>query len=185
MPDFKGSLIAPPDARVAIIIGRFNEFVGKGLVEGAKDALMRCGMDEENIDTIWVPGAFEIPMVARRLAFSNDYDAIVCLGAVIKGETAHFDQVASNAASGIASVASDSGIPVIFEVLATDTIEQAIARAGSKVGNKGYDGALAAIEMMNLLQALPEELDPFAELADLDQELTLVETKGPRDPEEG
>jgi 6,7-dimethyl-8-ribityllumazine synthase len=144
------------DLRVAIVASRFNETVGKRLVEGAVDCLRRHGARDENISVAWVPGAFELPGVAARLASSGRVDAIVCIGCVIRGETPHFEYVAGSAATGIAGLAALSDIPVTFGVLTTDTAEQAEARAGGKAGNKGFEAALAAIEMANLYAALPK-----------------------------
>jgi 6,7-dimethyl-8-ribityllumazine synthase len=142
------------DIRVAIVAARFNDFVVARLVDGAVDALLRHGASEKNLELVRVPGSFDMPLVVRRLAQSKRYDAIVALGAVIKGETAHFDYVAGECASGLARAALDSGVPVGFGVLTCDTFEQAIDRAGGKAGNKGADAALAALEMANLLKRL-------------------------------
>ncbi len=142
--------------RVAIVASRFNEFINDRLLTGALDGLRRHGVDEASVDVAWVPGSFEIALVAKRLARSGRYDALVCLGAIIRGATAHFDHVANQAAAGIAAISRETGVPAIFGVLTTDTIEQAIERAGTKAGNKGYEAALAAIEMANLLRALPK-----------------------------
>jgi 6,7-dimethyl-8-ribityllumazine synthase len=142
--------------RVAVIAARFNELVTGKLVEGAVEGLKKHGVDEDRIDVAWVPGAFELPLVAKRLARTERYDALICLGAVIRGETAHFELVANEAARGIAQVALDSGIPVIFEVLATEDLAQAEARAGGVHGNKGWEAAEAALEMAWLMDALPE-----------------------------
>ncbi|KAF0223492.1 MAG: 6 7-dimethyl-8-ribityllumazine [Erysipelotrichaceae bacterium] len=152
MKNFEGKLIAK-DLRVGIVIGRFNEFIGGKLLGGAIDGLKRHGVEEDSIDIAWVPGAFEIPLIAKKMVSLNKYDAVICLGAVIKGSTPHFDYVASEVSKGIATVSLDSGVPVIFGVLTTDTIEQAIERAGTKAGNKGYDAAVTAIEMVNLLHS--------------------------------
>ncbi len=140
--------------RVAIVVARFNEFVTRKLLQGALAALERHGVRDEDIAVSWVPGSFEIPLVARTQALSGKFDAVVCLGAVIRGETAHFDHVAGQAASGIARASQESGVPVIFGVLTTDTVEQAINRAGGKSGNNGYDAAVAAIEMADLMHQL-------------------------------
>jgi len=140
--------------RVAIVVARFNEFVTRKLLQGALAALERHGVGDEDIAVSWVPGSFEIPLVARTQALSGKFDAVVCLGAVIRGETAHFDHVAGQAASGIARASQESGVPVIFGVLTTDTVEQAINRAGGKSGDKGYDAAVAAIEMADLMRQL-------------------------------
>lgn len=138
--------------RFGIIAGRFNEFIGSKLLSGAVDALARHGVKEGQMETVWVPGAFEIPMVAKRMAKSGKYDAIICLGAVIRGNTPHFDLVAAEAAKGIAAVSLDTLVPVSFGILTTDNIEQAIERAGAKSGNKGFDAAMTAIEMANLVK---------------------------------
>ena len=141
-------------SRYALVASRFNHFITERLIQGATDTLSRHGINSAEIDCIWVPGAFEIPLVARKLAESGNYAAIITLGAVIRGATAHFDFVAGQCASGIAQLNLQSDVPVIFGVLTTDTIEQAIERAGSKAGNKGADCALAAIEMVSLLKQL-------------------------------
>lgn len=145
--------------RVAIVAARFNEAVTAKLVKGAVEGLTDQGVDDEAIDVAWVPGAFEIPLVAARLADSGRYDAVICLGAVIRGETAHFELVANEAARGIADVSRRTGVPVIFEVLATETAAQAEARAGGEHGNKGYEAARTALEMAWLLDALPAPAD--------------------------
>lgn len=137
--------------KFGIIVSRFNSFISEKLLEGALDTLLRSGAEEGAIDVARVPGAFEIPIMAQKMAKSGSYDAIICLGAVIRGATSHYDLVANEAAKGIAQVGLDSGVPTIFGVLTTDTIEQAIERAGSKAGNKGSEAALTAIEMINLL----------------------------------
>ena len=140
--------------RVGLLVSRFNSFVSDRLVDGAVDALLRHGGEQEDVCVVRVPGAFEIPPAAKQMAESGRYDAIVCLGAVIRGATPHFEYVSAEVSKGVASVAIDTGIPVTFGVLTTDTIEQAIERAGSKAGNKGFDAAVAAIEMANLYKAL-------------------------------
>lgn len=145
---------ATPKGRFALVAGRFNGFVVEALVNGACDALVRHGVADEAIDLIRVPGAWEIPHAAQKLAQSGDYAAVIALGAVIRGATPHFDYVAGEAAKGLAAAASQSGVPVAFGVLTTDTIEQAIERAGTKAGNKGADAALAALEMVNLYAKL-------------------------------
>jgi 6,7-dimethyl-8-ribityllumazine synthase len=147
----EGNLIAK-GLKFGIVVGRFNEFISSKLLGGAIDALVRHGGDEENIEAAWVPGAFEIPLVAQKMANSKRFDAVICIGAVIRGSTPHFDYVASEVSKGIAKVSLDAGIPVIFGVLTTDSIEQAIERAGTKAGNKGYDAAVTAIEMANLIR---------------------------------
>lgn len=134
--------------KIGIVVARFNEMVSKGLLGGAEDCLKRHGAKETNIDVAWVPGAFEIPLIAKKMA--KDYDAVICLGAVIRGGTPHFDYVASEVAKGIAKVSLDSGVPVIFGVLTTDNLEQALERAGAKPGNKGFAAAMSAIELANL-----------------------------------
>ncbi|MGB9613062.1 MAG: 6,7-dimethyl-8-ribityllumazine synthase [Candidatus Margulisiibacteriota bacterium] len=134
--------------RFGIVVSRFNELVAKGLLAGAEDCLKRHGAKEESIDVIWVPGAFEIPLVAKKIA--KNYDAVICLGAVIRGGTPHFEYVASEAAKGIAKVSLETGVPVIFGILTTDNLEQALERAGAKPGNKGFAAALSAIELANL-----------------------------------
>ena len=154
MPTYEGRLDAA-GLRVAVVVSRFNELITRQLLEGAHDGLRRHGADEETLSVVWVPGAFEIPPVAQRLARSGAFDAVVCLGAVIRGATPHFDHVANQTAAGIARAAQETGVPVIFGILTTDTIEQAIERAGTKAGNKGFDAAVAAIEMANLLRQLP------------------------------
>lgn len=150
---YEGNLIAK-DLKFGIIIGRFNEFISSKLLGGAIDGLIRHGANEADIETAWVPGAFEIPLVAQKMAASKRFDAVICVGAVIRGSTPHFDYVAGEVSKGIAKVSLDAGIPVVFGVLTTDTIEQAIERAGTKAGNKGYDAAITAIEMANLLKQL-------------------------------
>nr|PZN59009.1 MAG: 6,7-dimethyl-8-ribityllumazine synthase [Sphaerobacter thermophilus] len=140
--------------RIGMVVARFNEFVTSKLMEGALDALVRHEVDPDAIDVLWVPGSFEIPLAAKRMADSGRYDAVVCLGAVIRGATPHFDYVASEVAKGVANVSLATGVPVIFGVLTTDTIEQAIERAGTKAGNKGFDAAVTAIEMANALRQL-------------------------------
>ena len=150
---FEGKLISQ-GLKFGIIVGRFNEFIVGKLLSGALDALKRHGVENADIDITWVPGAFEIPLVAKKMAKSERYDSIICLGAVIRGATPHFDYVSSEVTKGIASVSLDTEIPVIFGILTTDTIEQAIERAGTKAGNKGYDAAVTAIEMANLLKEI-------------------------------
>jgi 6,7-dimethyl-8-ribityllumazine synthase len=140
--------------KYGIVVGRFNEFIGGKLLSGALDALKRHGVDEAEIEVAWVPGAFEIPLAAKKMALSGKYSAVICLGAVIKGSTPHFDFVSSEVSKGIANVSLETGLPVVFGVLTTDTIEQAIERAGTKAGNKGYDAACTAIEMVNLFDEL-------------------------------
>lgn len=153
MPELKGSLQGQ-GLRIAIVVARFNEFVTSRLLQGAREALAQHGVRPQDITVVWAPGSFETPLVAQKLAQQGTVDAVVCLGAVIRGETAHFEYVAGEAARGIASVARKTGVPVLFGVLTTDTLDQALDRAGGKLGNKGYDAALAAIEMANLLRTL-------------------------------
>ncbi|MGJ9384887.1 6,7-dimethyl-8-ribityllumazine synthase [Salipaludibacillus neizhouensis] len=146
---YEGNLIGT-DLKVGIVVGRFNEFITGKLLGGAVDAFKRHGVNDEDVDIAWVPGAFEIPLIAKKMADSGKYDAIVTLGTVIRGSTPHFDYVCSEVAKGVGSLSLSSGIPVIFGVLTTDTIEQAIERAGTKAGNKGWEAAAGAIEMANL-----------------------------------
>jgi 6,7-dimethyl-8-ribityllumazine synthase len=149
----EGELLAR-DLRFAFVAARFNDFVVEPLIRGALDALKRHGASEKQIEIVRVPGAFDIPIVARKLALSRRYDALIALGAVVRGQTPHFDYVAGECASGLARIALESGVPIAFGVLTTDTVEQAVDRAGGKAGNKGADAALAAIEMANLLRRL-------------------------------
>lgn len=151
---FEGSLVSPDGARYAIVAARFNEAITRRLLEGAHDAFARHGAGLDAVDTVWCPGAFEIPVVAQALAESDRYDAVVCLGAVIRGATAHFDFVASGVASGCQQAALSTGVPVLFGVLTVDTLDQAWERAGTKAGNKGAEAAAGAIEMVNLLRSL-------------------------------
>ncbi len=148
----KGSLV-PGDAKFAIVVSRFNEFITQKLLEGALDALERHGADTEGVTVAWCPGAYEAPLVVKTLAESGKYDAVICLGAVIRGATTHYDFVAGQAASGVMSAMMETGVPVMFGVLTTETIEQAIERAGTKAGNKGAEAAVAAIEMVNVINA--------------------------------
>ena len=150
MKMYEGKLVAQ-GLKFGIIVGRFNEFIGGKLLSGAIDGLKRHGVEDTDIEVAWVPGAFEIPLVAKKMAKAGKYDAVLCLGAVIRGATPHFDYVSSEVSKGVANVGLETGVPVIFGVLTTDTIEQAIERAGTKAGNKGYDAAVTAIEMANLL----------------------------------
>ncbi|MRG87305.1 6,7-dimethyl-8-ribityllumazine synthase [Salinibacillus xinjiangensis] len=152
---FEGSLVGT-DLKVGIVVGRFNEFITSKLLEGAENTLKRHGVKEDNIDIAWVPGAFEIPLIAQKMANSNQYDAVIALGTVIRGSTPHFDYVCNEAAKGISSASLQSGKPVIFGVLTTDTIEQAIERAGTKAGNKGSETAVGAIEMAQLVKQLDQ-----------------------------
>ena len=149
MKTFEGKLDAK-GLKIAIVLSRFNNFITKALLEGALDSLRRNNADEENIDVFWVPGAFEIPLIAKKLAENGKYDGIVCLAAVIKGGTPHFDFVASEVSKGIANTMLQTMVPISFGVLTTDTIEQAIERAGTKMGNKGFDAAQSVIELANL-----------------------------------
>lgn len=151
---YEGTL-ATPSGRFALVAARFNSFVVEHLVNGARDGLKRHGVSDGAVDVIWVPGSFEIPPVALRLARSGEYAAVICLGCVIRGDTDHYEHVASEAAKGVAHAAMASSVPVIFGILTCDTLEQAINRAGAKSGNKGFDAALSAIEMVNLLGHLP------------------------------
>lgn len=153
MKTYEGKLIAQ-GLKFGIIVGRFNEFIGGKLLSGALDALKRHGVEENDIEIAWVPGAFEIPLIAKKMAYSKKYDGVICLGAVIRGSTPHFDYVSSEVTKGIAHVSLESEIPVIFGVLTTDSIEQAIERAGTKAGNKGFEAAVTAIEMTNLISQL-------------------------------
>ncbi|NSL51673.1 6,7-dimethyl-8-ribityllumazine synthase [Calidifontibacillus erzurumensis] len=148
---FEGRLVGT-GLKIGIVVSRFNEFITGKLLSGAQDALYRHGVDEENIDVAWVPGAFELPLVAKRMADSGNYDAVIALGTVIRGATTHYDYVCNEAAKGIAQASMTTGIPVIFGVVTTETIEQAIERAGTKAGNKGWDAAISAIEMANLMK---------------------------------
>lgn len=153
MGTFEGRLIAK-DYRFGIVISRFNDFIGKNLLSGALDSLKRHEASDENIDTVWVPGSFEIPLAASRMAASGRYDAVICLGAVIRGNTPHFDYVAAEVSKGVARVSLDTGVPVAFGIITADTLEQAVDRAGAKAGNKGWQAALTAIEMANLMSEL-------------------------------
>ncbi len=141
--------------RFAIVVSRFNEFITSKLLSGAIDALKRHGCDEKDITSVYVPGAFELPFVAKKVAVAGAYDAVICLGCVIRGQTPHFDYIAAQVARGIAQVAVDTGVPTTFGVITADTLEQAVERAGAKAGNKGVDAALSAIELTSLLKQLP------------------------------
>ena len=151
MKKIEGMIVAN-GAKIGIVAARFNEFIVSKLVSGAEDALLRHSVNPEDISVAWVPGAFEIPVVAKKMAMSGKYDAVICLGAVIRGATSHYDYVCNEVSKGIASVSLESGIPVMFGVVTTENIEQAIERAGTKAGNKGYDCALSAIEMVQLIK---------------------------------
>lgn len=155
MKTFEGKLVAPAGARFALLVSRFNEFVTGKLLAGAVDALTRHGVAEGDIDVVWSPGSFEIPLLAKRLAASGSYTAVVCLGAVIRGGTDHYEYVASEVSKGVAQVSLETSVPCIFGVLTCDTLEQAVERSGAKAGNKGSDAAVAAVEMANLLAQLP------------------------------
>lgn len=155
MPNVIQGTLAGPAGRFALVASRFNQFVVEHLVGGALDGLRRHGVAEESVDVVWVPGSFEIPAVALRLGQSGRYAAVVCLGAIIRGDTDHYDYVAGEAAKGIAQASLQSGVPIVFGVLTCDTLEQAINRAGAKAGNKGFDAAMTAIEMVNLYGQLP------------------------------
>ena len=153
MKTYEGKLVSQ-DIKVGIVVARFNEFITSKLLGGAIDGLKRENGKEDGIEVAWVPGAFEIPLIAKKMADSKKYDAVICLGAVIRGATSHYDYVCAEVSKGIAQVSLQAGIPVMFGVLTCDTIEQAVERAGTKAGNKGYDCALGAIEMINMLQKI-------------------------------
>lgn len=153
MKVLEGNLVAE-GLKIGIVAARFNEFIVSKLIGGAEDALKRHGVREEDIELAWVPGAFEISLIAQKMAHSKKYDAVICLGAVIKGSTSHYDYVCAEVSKGIATVSLNSNIPVMFGVLTTDSIEQAIERAGTKAGNKGFDVAVSAIEMCNVIKTL-------------------------------
>jgi len=155
MPTYEGDF-SPPRGRFAIVAGRFNGLVTEALLAGCRDTFARHGVPGDRLDVAWVPGAFEIPLVARRLAEGGQYAAVVCLGCVIRGETGHYDHVAGQAAAGVMQAGLATGVPVIFGVLTTETVDQALNRSGLKSGNKGVDAALAAVEMVNLLSRLDE-----------------------------
>jgi 6,7-dimethyl-8-ribityllumazine synthase len=159
MSEIRGDLHAR-GRRFAIAAARFNELVTRKLLEGSLAALGAHGVAVEDVDVVWVPGAFELPLVARRLAGSRTYDAVICLGCVIRGETAHFEHVGGQAAAGIRAAGESTGVPVTFGVLTTETLDQALDRAGGKHGNRGWDAATAAIEMSSLLEQLPKEAEP-------------------------
>ncbi|MDE4543021.1 MULTISPECIES: 6,7-dimethyl-8-ribityllumazine synthase [unclassified Thermoanaerobacterium] len=153
MKKYEGKLIGD-GLKVGIVVSRFNEFITNKLLDGALDALRRHGVDDESIDIAWTPGAFEIPLISKKMATSKKYDAIIALGAVIRGDTPHFDYVANEVSKGVAKISVDYDVPVIFGVLTTDTVEQAIMRAGTKSGNKGFEAAVTAIEMANLIKEI-------------------------------
>lgn len=150
----EGKLVAPEGMKVAIVASRFNEIIVNKLLGGAVDGLVRHGVDEKNVTAVWVPGAFEIPLIADKMASSGKYDAVIAVGAVIRGSTTHYDYVCSEVSKGIAQASLKNGVPVMFGVITTENIEQAIERSGSKAGNKGYDCALGAIEMANLIRQI-------------------------------
>lgn len=150
---YEGDLVGS-GLRMAAVVARFNEFITSKLLSGAKDALVRHGVDGDALDIAWVPGAFEIPLVAKRLAQTGEYAAVICLGAVIRGATPHFDYVAAEVSKGVAHASLETGVPVVFGVITADNLEQAIERAGTKGGNKGFDAAVTAIEMANLMRGL-------------------------------
>lgn len=152
MPNVLQGELVSKGKRYGIVVARFNEFISSKLLGGALDALLRHGVQDEEITVAWTPGSYEIPMVAKKMALSGKYDAVITLGAVIRGSTPHFDYVAAEAAKGVAHVGLEAGVPVIFGILTTDTIEQAVERAGTKAGNKGFDAAVSAIEMVNLME---------------------------------
>lgn len=154
---YEGKLVASENIKIGIVAARFNEFIVSKLIEGALDGLKRHDVKEEDISLSWVPGAFEIPLIAGKMAKSGMYDAVICLGAVIRGSTTHYDYVCSEVSKGIANVSLKSDIPVLFGVLTTENIEQAIERAGLKAGNKGFESATSAIEMVNLIKSLPQK----------------------------
>ena len=153
MKILEGKLVSE-SIKIGIVASRFNEFIVSKLLSGAQDSLIRHGVVDDDINVAWVPGAFEIPLVAKKMALSGKYDAVICLGAVIRGATPHFDYVCSEVSKGVANVGLETGVPIIFGVVTTDSIEQAIERAGTKSGNKGSDAAVTAIEMVNLLKQL-------------------------------
>ncbi|HIW56725.1 MAG TPA: 6,7-dimethyl-8-ribityllumazine synthase [Firmicutes bacterium] len=153
MKKFEGKLTAK-NMKIGIVVARFNEFITSKLLDGALDGLLRHGVKDEDISVAWAPGSFEIPLVASKMAGSGKYDAVICLGAVIRGATSHYDYVCNEVSKGVASISLKTGVPVLFGILTTENIEQAIERAGTKAGNKGYDCALSAIEMVNLMREM-------------------------------
>ena len=155
-PNFIEGDLSAAGRRFSVVASRFNDFIVRPLLDGALDAIKRHGGDLSSVDVVWVPGSYEIPLAAKKLALSGRYDAVICLGAVIRGATAHFDYVAGGVASGISSVALETNLPVVFGVITTDTIEQAIERAGTKAGNKGFEAAVTAIEMASLMEWIEE-----------------------------
>lgn len=154
MPKVLDAKLLAEGKKFGIVVSRFNDFITEKLLDGALDALIRCGASEDDIEVARVPGAFEIPLMAKRMAASGRYDAVICLGAVIRGSTPHFDYVSAEVSKGVATAGMETGLPIIFGVITTDTIEQAIERAGTKAGNKGWSAAMAAVEMANLMQLL-------------------------------
>ena len=155
MKEYKGELVAPAKAKYAVLVSRFNDFVTSKLLSGCIDTLQRHGVADENVEVVWAPGSFEIPVLTQKLAASGRYDAVICLGAVIRGGTDHYQYIAAEVTKGVASASMSTGVPCIFGVLTCDTIEQAVERAGTKAGNKGSDAAVSAIEMTNLISQLP------------------------------
>ena len=153
MRTLEGKMVAD-GIKIGIVVARFNEFITSKLLGGAMDGLVRHGMDEDDVDVAWVPGAFEIPLIAKKMANSGKYDAVIALGAVIRGSTSHYDYVCNEVSKGVAAASMESGVPVMFGIVTTENIEQAIERAGTKAGNKGYDCALGAIEMGNLIRTM-------------------------------
>lgn len=153
MRTLEGKMVAD-GIKIGIVVARFNEFITSKLLGGAMDGLVRHGMDEDDVDVAWVPGAFEIPLIAKKMANSGKYDAVIALGAVIRGSTSHYDYVCNEVSKGVAAASMESGMPVMFGIVTTENIEQAIERAGTKAGNKGYDCALGAIEMVNLIRTM-------------------------------
>jgi 6,7-dimethyl-8-ribityllumazine synthase len=154
MPKIHEAKLIAEGKKFALIVSRFNDFITERLLSGALDALMRCGANDQNIEIVKVPGSFEIPLIAKKMAKTNRFDAVICLGAVIRGSTPHFDYISAEVSKGIAQVSMESEIPVIFGVITADTIEQAIERAGTKAGNKGWSAAIAAVEMANLFEVI-------------------------------
>jgi len=150
---FEGMLLGE-GLKFGLVVSRFNEFITKKLLDGAQDALLRHGVNQEDVEIAWVPGSFEIPLIAKKLAQTERYDAVICLSAVVRGGTPHFEYIAAEVSKGIAKVSLDTGLPVIYGVITADTLEQAIERAGTKMGNKGFDAAVTAIEMANLLKSI-------------------------------
>ena len=156
MKTFEGNLVAQKNMKVGIVVARFNEFITSRLLGGALDGLKRHNVPEEDVQVAWVPGAFEIPLIASKMAKSGRYDAVICLGSVIRGSTSHYDYVCNEVSKGIAAVSLETGVPVLFGVLTTENIEQAIERSGSKAGNKGFECAEGAVEMVNLIRELEQ-----------------------------